>query len=913
MLEKIGDNDVIVRNYSGNFNVKEFVQEELIPKAFPDIPMNRLNLGFTGVISEYMGQVIEDSQAQGSLSINEAFITKAVLPSSIYAEAAVYGLGYRFAVPSKCSFAIEIRIDDIIDNAEPVTNSSTYRYILDKNTRVILGSNSYELDYDVYIDYTFINGKRVYNVYFNMDEPNSISKTTNKYIKHQVASTGWLVLFMDLLEFNRKSDVASITDNIITTNSEIEITWIKQIAGLDLIYVSPTGQRLRMKLKGEYTEEDVEPFAWYRFVDDNTIALSFSSSSGYWMPEFNSKIEYTVYTTLGKAGEFVSYDRQTNVPVKKSGEKYPYNAETEIVALCYSGSTGAEDRGDIEQLRRDIITEKNTVDVLTTANDMDLWFNNFGRVYGTESTFFKRRDDPSGTLFAQFIAIKDGSYIYPTNTLGIKVYESEFDYVDGNEFIIQPGHLWVYDTKETIDPDTHNPVIEESRTTLKMLGTSKITDATLPPEVENNKISVFVNPFLIKINKQPTTSATYNYLIDDTSWPEDVPINSDYFYQFQLATFSIKRTLSSEDENKYHFELVCVPVITTDESVTYVSELGKLANLRNNSLRIIMVTDTTKYGETGYIEMIPMEKLEGGAYLFAADIAVTDGLGSDMTIEVDLTKTPNMKQRDPAVKVFMDSQETSFYFNVLMSSAGGSGIFGDPDYDGYIIANKFRNNNNDLTLYKTMSMMRSAIKFDTDDSGVYVEMSLIPFLKWDIPLDTEKMTYFTQAFQEQYKKIEPIEDKLNGDSFLDVKLYNTYGKSNNYFVGPEDGVPNLKDSTIKLDNVYVSVNIVISVYDRSLYTQTAADVKNQIIKCFDELNASDNTDLHVSNIIHDIVQSNSNVRYIRFIGFNGYSANQQSIFVKYTDVSELTQGDLMTRVPEIIRADEYSISITEET
>ena len=911
MLEKIGDNDVIVRNYSDNYNVKEFIQEELIPKAFPDIPMNRLNLGFTGVVSEYMGQLIEDSQAEASLMINEAFITKAVLPSSIYANAAAYNLGYRFAVPSTCSFAIQIRIDDIIANAAPVTNTSTYRYILDKATRVILGNNSYEFDYDVYIDFTFINGKRVYNVYYNMDEPNSISKVTNQYIKHQIATTGWLVLFMDLREFNRKEDVASITDNIITTNSEIRITWIKQIAGLDLIYVSPQGQRLQMKLKEEYTEQDVDPFVWYRFIDDNTIALSFSSSDGYWMPEFNSKIEYTVYTTLGKDGEFVSYDRRADVPVKKSGERYPYNADTEMVALCYSGSTGAEDRGDIEQLRNDIITEMNTVHVLTTANDLAMWFDRFGRVYGTASTFFKRRDDPSGTIFSQFIAIKDGTYVYPTNTLWIRAYYNEFDYVSGNdEFIIQPGHLWVYHT------DSSTGV--ESRNTVRMLGSSRITDSTLPPEVDLPGVNVFVNPFLIKINRNPTTSATYNYLIDHTSWPEDVPINSDCFYQFQLATFSVRRTLSPDDQDKYHLDLVCVPVITTDTSMKYVTELGSSDpdKLKNNKLRILLLTATKKDGETGYIEMIPVEELAGGAYSFSTDISVTDGLGSDMTIEVDLDKTTEMTSLMDSGKVLIDSQETSFLFVVLMddeTSTSSDGFKSDPRYDGYTIANRFRNMNNDLSLYKTMGMMRSSIKFDTDTEGNFITMSLVPFLKWDIPLDTEKMAYFTQAFQEQYKRIEPVQSMLNGNSFLDVKLYNTYGKSNNYYIGPKDGVPNLKDSDIQLDNVYVRVNLVISVYDRSLYTQTANDVKNQIIKCFDALNSNDNTDLHVSNIIHDIVQSNSNVRYIRFIGFNDYTANQQSIFVKYTDISDLKKDQLQTRVPEIIRADEYSITITEET
>lgn len=912
MLEKVGDKDIVVRNYTNNFDIKEYIQQELVPAAFPQIPMNKLNLGFTGVVSEYMSQAIEDVQGEASLMLNEAFITKAVLPSSIYADAAVYELGYRFATPSVCSFAIEIWLDDIINNAEPVSHTSTYRYVVDRDTKVVLGDNEYKFDYDINIDYTFINGKKVYNVYYDMTEKNSISNITNKFIKHQVTNNGWMVLFIDMKEFDRTVDQVSITDNIITTNSDIKITWLKQIAGIDVVYITPQGQRLPMKVKPEYTNEEVEPFCWYHFTDDNEISLSFSSNAGYWSPEFNSKIEYTIYTTLGKKGNFTSYDRNSGVPVKKVGERYPYNAETEMVALCYSGSTRGTDRGDIEQLRNDIIVARNTVDVLSTDRDLDLWFENFGKVYGSKAKFFKRRDDPSGRLFSQFLAIMDDTYIYPTNTLGIKVNQNEFDYVnsvngDNQEFIIKPGHLWEYDG--------------ESRNTLKMIegtdGMAMITDDAIPT-IGTDRPYMFVNPFFIKIHKNPTTSVLYNYLINHTSWPENDPVSTECFYQFQLATFSIERTISAKYNNMYHLEVVCVPVVTTDSSIKYIEGIGDDYPVANNNMRLILITRTNEDGETGYIEMTPTEIRDGGAYVFTTDIAVYDNIRSDMMLEVDLDRTPDMKslitEGIRVGKVFMDSQETSFHFAVMMKDeSAGTPIYNDNRYEGYVIANRFHNANRDLTLYKAMGMMRSMITFSGSNDNYTINMSLIPFLRYDIPLDDEKMAYFTQAFTEQYAKMEPVLSKLDGNSFLDIKLYNTYGRSNNYYIGPEEGVPSLKDSTILLDNVYVRVNLIISVYDRSMYTQTVNEIMNKIIECFNGLNSDDNTDLYVSDIIHDIIESNPNVRYLRFIGFNNYDANKQCIFVKFHDISDLNTDTLMTLVPEMIRADENSIFITEET
>ena len=80
-----------------------------IPKAFPNIPMNKMNLGFTGLVSEYLSHVIEDSYGTASLMMNESFITRAVLPNSIYSEAALFDIGYTFATPSRCSFALHRR------------------------------------------------------------------------------------------------------------------------------------------------------------------------------------------------------------------------------------------------------------------------------------------------------------------------------------------------------------------------------------------------------------------------------------------------------------------------------------------------------------------------------------------------------------------------------------------------------------------------------------------------------------------------------------------------------------------------------------------------------------------------------------------------------------------------------------
>ena len=186
MLEKVGNKDVLVRNYTSNFDIKEYINSVLIPKAFPNITTNKLNLGFSGVVSEMISQAIEDSAGTAALMMNESFITRAVLPNSIYSEASLYNLGYKFATPSTCSFAVQLWLPDIIKYATRVTNTNTYRYKLDRDTKIILGDNSYKFDYDVIIDFQYIDGNRVFNIYYDMEESiPEIQKHLRKILRYR--------------------------------------------------------------------------------------------------------------------------------------------------------------------------------------------------------------------------------------------------------------------------------------------------------------------------------------------------------------------------------------------------------------------------------------------------------------------------------------------------------------------------------------------------------------------------------------------------------------------------------------------------------------------------------------------------------------------------------------------------------
>src|SRR5574344_1227116 len=85
---------------SDDSNIKQYIQTELMPKVFHDIPMNVLNVGALSLINEYMSQALEQQSFTSTFYFNESFITKAILPDSIYSEAAIFNIGYAFATAS---------------------------------------------------------------------------------------------------------------------------------------------------------------------------------------------------------------------------------------------------------------------------------------------------------------------------------------------------------------------------------------------------------------------------------------------------------------------------------------------------------------------------------------------------------------------------------------------------------------------------------------------------------------------------------------------------------------------------------------------------------------------------------------------------------------------------------------------
>lgn len=510
---------IVLNNYSDDSRIKQYIQQNLMSRVFHDIPMNVLNTGAFSIINEYISQATEQMAFTSTFYFNESFITKAVLPDSIYAEAAIFNIGYGFATPSTTEILLELRLSELFEHGVLNAQNGLYEFILDKDTKFNLpNGNVYSLDYDILFQWRDIHSadpvevtSPAWNIQYTNITENVVS--VNKripYIPYRVTQN-WVCLFVKASEYTRtRYQVFNNSTNGIP-NQDYLIHIDGHICGFDVTYVDRYGDRTPLDrdhiLFIHDDVKDLKPYVHYIMDDSNTIRLMFQMMGNrFHVPGPNSKYEITVYTCHGDSANFTEAPK-VQPQVITTTENYPNNAQVMKAAFVIGASLGGTNIGNSELVRRETIEAYNTANVISTDHDIDEWFKTFYFKNIIYPYFFKRRDDPWGRIWSGFLALRDSNnMVYKTNTLHAKIsyrtlYENNQNIISSNEVIIPPGWIWIYgdENRYTVIPYTDgNRITVETARTLQ----------SIPRRF------VFANPFGIRIQKDPFAIAYFNPWID---------------------------------------------------------------------------------------------------------------------------------------------------------------------------------------------------------------------------------------------------------------------------------------------------------------------------------------------------------------------------------------------------------------
>lgn len=594
--------EIILTGYAEDSEVKKYIQNVMMPLVFHDIPITTLNTGAFSIINEYMSQAMENLAFTSSFYFNEAFITKAVLPDSIYSEAAIFNIGYAFATPSSCNFLLELKIEDIVNNSKINEDTGMMEFILDKDTKFNLSNgNVYSLDYDICISYKNISSDdlkthRAWDIHYIMDnEQNSIAINKNSYIMHRVTDI-WLCLMINASEITREyHTVINTTVNGIP-NVDTVISTTGHICGFDIKYIDSESKKTGVNkyiatdhvLPIHTTVNDRNPYVHYIMDNSQTIRFMWQlNGTKYFNPEVNSSFEIVVYTSHGSAANFTAFNNMDQPYVISSTKNYPNNGNVMKAAFVISGSMGGTDIGNAETVRRMTIEAYNTANQIDSDHDLDEYFKTFYFKNALFPFFFKRRDDPWGRIWSGSVALKDDDdYIFKTNTLHAEIpynvlYSNNDNTVSANEVIIPPGWVWKYKNGYTDDClFTVEPYCQTGTTQIELA--KNFVNTT-------NEFS-FVNPFGIRIQKEPFAIGYFNPWINKTvtanalkshmAHPNDI---ASIYHAFPILT-NIQRTYS---DNFYRLTSFIVP--TVNETINHEM---LVINTKNDQYNEMALSDT---------------------------------------------------------------------------------------------------------------------------------------------------------------------------------------------------------------------------------------------------------------------------------------------------------------------------------
>lgn len=236
----------------------------------------------------------------------------------------------------------------------------------------------------------------------------------------------------------------------------------------------------------------------------------------------------------------------------------------------------------------------------------------------------------------------------------------------------------------------------------------------------------------------------------------------------------------------------------------------------------------------------------------------------------------------------------------------------------YIWTNKYQTATSPVTFIKPLDNVRTYLQFldytaykeDGEGKKVYLHdimdafMYSIPFIRWTIVNDPDQLSYFLDLFYNQYEFITKtiIGTKLRTVTSIDMKFYNTYGRSRNFLIGEDNEVLDTVNLRIEFDIWFVSGTDTI---------QVKPIVRSFIRRNIEVINTSGYNNIFISNLMRKIELEFSYIDHIRFVQINTYSSDYQAVKHCVTDLNDLTVEERRWYVPEMLVVSDDNIIIND--
>ena len=910
--------NITLKDYTSLYNIKEFLANQIAPKYFDLANIEDSNVGLFGYITEILGDNVEDSFFATTMLFKEIFPVTAEDPESIHLMAALFQMSSHFATPSKLSFNILIAENDVISHSTYA--DGFYSLDIDRDMLISVDNLPFMLDYDIHImskktAYDPSTGQTIYThtaYYIKEGFNNPLSQITSIYIPtrvhtHTENNKRYVLLTVDVHQVNKTT-----TEDTILTNDKINVVtkeygFSGQLANFEVYYRESNDEAWTQMKKfiSNSTSISKDPSYYYKFIDDNKIAINFNSDERYFIPKFNSQLKIEMYTTEGADGNF---DKYTGEELSISGvsTKYSSNKGLIFIGNVRGAARGGYDAKSIEELRKEVIKAFSTVKSFNTASDLTLYFNSLRLNQNNELLIIKQRDDALKRLFSSYVLFKDETKnIVPTNTVDIHFDELDIDasYPQTNRYVMDAGKMYSF--------------IEGSNNIVELRPDLDI-DSDL--DAYEGKEYIYINPFLTVLGINPTLVGYYVNTIDDSVTANFKDVNMSSFNQFIVNSVDIKRE-GLAGEKDYTFTVKLYPSsklpapafkkVNEDtydpndppEGIrTFINEYDGYEYIDNGVIGTVLVFE----GVPDKYMQLELCGFDADCYYMQGKLKTNDYISLNNKIQIIEGLKDVETGEDETDPVLLTSYETRAIIYTFLkyddSTTAGLHKFSHiSDLANATLTNEYETEP-ELNFVIPIPEIISTLKYvDNMDGSYSFNLLSVPMVKANIMKSSTEFNSFLSNFRSMYEYLESAMEQLVNNFDVDLKFFNTYGPSRHFYYYDKNG------GSALMDKINITLRFGIKFSINNGIENAVAEVKDYIKSYVesDEVSLISAPSLFISNLIRSLENSFQSIAYIVFKGLNDYDENIQRFESEVNDINVL-EGSFATRdvIPEYLTIDQ---------
>lgn len=881
-------------------NTSYYIQEdwfEVIRKYFNVNPddsesISMLKTGLFGFNAEILSNEIKNNVYHRNIIYDEHFLNTASFPESIYNFAKIYNYDVDFATPSHCRINFAIRREDLINNkfreevdvevGTVVTTRTTYKLVINNDYIFLLGDFQFRLPYPVIITFKETADKTDFSLtayYDTSDSDFPYLTLSTDYIKmwsEYEDGNRMVYLGLDLFQLSYKEQEFSITSDDISDNLFYSVMFSDQLAFFEVFYTY-NGETAKLNTYFNNTFQPDDPderFCYYAVVDSDELQLSFSANAGSFRPALNSILTVKVYTTRGSEGNFSYMGSKVSVNFNNNGEFDKIPISIYPITEC----SGGNDDPTYTEVKNGIIDKFAVRDNLIIDNDLDVHFKTVNRtetVYGSSIEWYKKRNDVLKRLYIAYLTIRDkDKKIIPTNTAPTLLVSS--DYFRANSFCIKENTRIVYDYESnTYKIDEDNSVVSNPTKNLVYRFPFLLNVQNDPILVGNyystyideeiNMVFQYINPH-IDDNFSLQQMRIYKDNINDTKYTFSVNLNSTY--RSIDANYLIVRLLICNENNLPYGFIDLEPQTTEDES--YIN----------------------KFYFEGYIDVNQTRPIENNK-LIIGELYNPDGGANPEDIITNVPIEPNINLQ---LAILIKSTETNYknglFNNMTDITDYTTAVIYNSEVETEIFINMYKYMESDV---RTPNEMKKALG-EEEYKKLYGDVNYY-FIK-QFPLVEEEYfenvpRNFFDIWEIYVDIVREAIDYLENNTSVDIKLVNTYGKSNYYYSSfSYDDDKNIIYDYLENVQLDITMKLYLNYY---IDSDTDNAIKQYISDYIESCN--DGRLFPISNLITALETNFDIIKYIEF--FRIGDDTTQKVKSNFTSILDITnEQELEDFVPE---------------